>query len=185
VGQPELSPVDIRHLQASQKRQDGLGTWFATGRTKTGRKALATLSARSKRVLEAYLAKIGVELVGPIFRNRSGRPYSKDTLGDDFRDVRTAAFGPGEKRQLADFRRSGTVEAFAGDAQPEKVSAKMANTLSQSNKLHQTYSPVQLAAVRDADEARRRGRRRLREQNRGESLPPSGQKSPAGGGGEP
>ena len=36
--------------------------------------------------------KLGVELHGEanIFRNRSGAPYSKDTLGDDFRDVREA-----------------------------------------------------------------------------------------------
>jgi hypothetical protein len=172
----QLSPVDARRLQARQRRQDALGTWFATDRTKTGRAALATLSRRSTAVLDAYIAKLGAELVGPIFRNRSGRPYSKDTLGDDFRDVREMVFGADEKRQLADFRRSGTVEAFAGKATAEDVSAKMANTLSASNQLHRTYSPIQLSAVRDADAARNRGRRRLREQNRGESFPPAGPK---------
>ena len=44
----------------------------------------------------------GAELVGEaaIFRNRSGAPYSKDTLGDDFRDIRSLVFGLGERRQM-------------------------------------------------------------------------------------
>ena len=115
-------------------------------------------------MLRAYLAALPVELVGPLFRIRSGRPYSKDTLGDDFKAVRELVFGKGETRQLADFRPSGTVEALAGDAAPEKLSSKMANSLSQSNRLHKTYAPVQLASVRDTDAARRRGRAKLREQ---------------------
>jgi hypothetical protein len=115
-------------------------------------------------VLDAYLAQLAAEPVGvaPIFRNRSGRPYSKDTLGDDFRDVRTLVFGEQEKRQLADFRRSGSVEALAGDVAPEKLSSKMANSLSQSNRLQKTYAPVQLAAVRDADASRKLGRAKLK-----------------------
>jgi hypothetical protein len=160
----QLSPVDARTLRASQRRSDVVGTWFETGRTKTGRKALATLSRRAVRVLDAYLAKLGAAPIGPIFRNRSGAPYSKDTLGDDFRAVRTIVFGKGENRQLQDFRRSGTVEALAGKVAPTDLSSKMANSISQSTRLQKTYGPVQLASVRDADAARRRGRRRLREQ---------------------
>jgi hypothetical protein len=80
-------------------------------------------------------------------------------------------------RQLADFRRSGTVEASAGDAAPEKLSSKMANSLSQSNRLHKTYGPVQLASVRDTE--RRRGRAKLREQKADESRPPPAKESPA------
>jgi hypothetical protein len=41
-------------------------------------------------------------------------PYTKDKLGRDFREVRSAVFGPDERRQIQDMRRSGTVEAFAG-----------------------------------------------------------------------
>ena len=73
-------------------------------------------------------------------------------------------------RQLADFRRSGAVEAVSGDASPGKLAAKMANTLSASNRLHKTYSPAQLAQVRDVDEARKVGRARLREQNPAKSV---------------
>src|SRR5262245_50775161 len=54
----QLSPIDARRLQAAQRRRDGLGTWFETGRTKTGRSALATLSRRSERLLDAYLAEL-------------------------------------------------------------------------------------------------------------------------------
>ena len=51
-------------------------------------------------------------------------------------------------------RRSGAVEAMRGDAAPTKLSAKMANTIASSNRLHRTYIPVDVAAVRDVDEAR-------------------------------
>jgi hypothetical protein len=55
-------------------------------RAKTGRHALATLSRRTAGVFFAYLDALAAKPVGlaPIFRNRSGQPYSKDTLGDDF-----------------------------------------------------------------------------------------------------
>lgn len=160
----QLSPVDARSLKASQRRRDPVGTWFETGRTKTGRKALATLSRRAEAVLDGYLATLPAEPIGvaPLFRNRSGRPYSKDTLGDDFRAVRTLVLGAAETRTLADFRRSGSVEALAGKVAPTDLSSKMANSISQSTRLQKTYAPVQLASVRDADAARQRGRTRLR-----------------------
>jgi hypothetical protein len=139
-------------------RRGKLCVWSSTPGAK------ATLGRCAKRLLFEYLESMAAEPVGraPIFRNRSGAPYSKDTLGDDFRSVRLFVFGLVEERQLADFRRSGSVDAFAGDAPPEKVSAKMANSLSASNRLHRTYAPVQLAAVRDVDAARTRGRTKLR-----------------------
>ena len=66
------------------------------------------------RILDGYLADLGAEVVpgASIFRNRSGGAYSKDTLGDDFSDVRALVFGVGEPPTLADFRRSSTVEAI-------------------------------------------------------------------------
>jgi hypothetical protein len=174
----QLSPVDARSLKANQLRRDPVGSWFEVARAKTGRAAKATVSARAERVLRAYMDSLGVDLVGPIFRNRSGRPYTKDTLSDDFRAVRAILFGPGETRQIADFRRSGATEALAGNVPPEKLSSKMANTLSASNRLHRTYAPVQLASVRDADDARRVGRAKLREQKPDESVRAPDQKCP-------
>jgi hypothetical protein len=169
-----LSPVDARSLKASQICRDR--SWFEVDRAKTGREAKATLSRRTERILRAYLASLPVELVGPIFRNRSGRPYTKDVLGKDFRAVRAKVFSPAERRQIADFRRSGATEALAGDVPPEKLSSKMANSLSTSNKLHKTYAPIQLASVRDTDAALKVGRAKLREQTRDTKCPVAGQK---------
>ncbi len=75
------------------------------------------------------------------------------------------AFGEGEKRQLADFRRSGTVEALAGTVDPMHLSSKMANSISTSNRLHKTYGPARLSAVRAADAARQRGRGKMRDKD--------------------
>jgi hypothetical protein len=116
---------------------------------------------------------LGVELHGdaPIFRNRSGAPYSSDTLGDDFRDIRHLEFGPDENRTLADFRRSGPQEAFAGDAKLADVSHAMGNTIATSNMLFATYNPVNIISVRKVHEARIKGRRMLRK--RGRTLHPA------------
>ncbi len=170
----QLSPVDCRKLTLSQRATDGRGTVFYVDRAKTGRAAAGTLSRRSEALLDAYIAGLGYDLHdgAPIFRTRGhwqgdGRPwpsraYTKDRLSEDFRAIRTATFGPDETRQLADLRRSGAVEAFAGRAEPGLVSAKMANTLSASNRLHRTYVPVDPASVRQVDEARLRGRAAIR-----------------------
>ena len=122
------------------------------------------LNDRTLAALRAYLEIIGVELHGEayIFRNRSGAPYSSDTLGDDFRDVRLAVFGEHEKRRLADFRRSGANEAIAGDATPAALSHAMGSTLATSNALFATYCPVNLTTIRSVMDARRRGRTKLR-----------------------
>jgi len=155
-----LSPVDVRHLTPAQRIRDGQGDAFRVARAKTGRAAFATLSRPASRVLDAYLVCLGADIApnAPLFRNRSGAPYSKDTLGDDFRDVRAIVFGEGERRTLADFRRSGAVEALRGGASAEGVGTKLANDFGSSAFLQKTYAPVDLATVRKVDEARRRGR---------------------------
>jgi hypothetical protein len=47
----------------------------------------------------------------------------------------------------------------------------MSNTLSQSNAIYDTYTPVQPAAVRKADLARELGRRELPEENKSGNFP--------------
>jgi len=161
----QMSPGDVRALRASQMATAGSGTLFFTERGKTGKPVGGLLSARSLRLLGAYLTKLGVTLAGDayIFRNRSGAPYSKDTLGDDFRTVREALFGPLERRMLGhDFRRSGAVEAITGEATPAALSHAMGNTLSASNQLFATYVPVTVVTINQVAEARRKGRRALR-----------------------
>ena len=65
----------------------------------------------------------------------------------------------GERRKLgSDFRRSGAVEAIAGDATPAQLAHAMGNTLGASNALFATYLPVNLTTIRSVMEARRRGR---------------------------
>jgi hypothetical protein len=59
-------------------------------------------------------------------------------------------------------RRSGYVEGDAGGATPADASAKMANTISVSNRLHKTYNPVNVAAVERFDAARKIGRTKLK-----------------------
>ena len=110
------------------------------------------------------MAKLSAELHAdaPIFRNRSGHPYSKDTLGDDFRDIRNKVF-PGDTRRIMDIRRSGAIEAAAGQADLAVLAARMDNSIDTSKALQNTYLPKRAATVRLADEARRRGRRVLSE----------------------
>jgi hypothetical protein len=160
----QLSPGDVRTLRASQLAKHASGAVFFTARGKTGQPVGGVLSDRALAALEAYIAELGAELHGEayIFRNRSGAPYSSDTLGDDFRDVRRLVFGGREQRTLADFRRSGAVEAIAGGANAEELAHAMGNTLSASNALFATYVPVNQATLRSVLEARRRGRSRLR-----------------------
>jgi hypothetical protein len=161
----QLSPGDARSLRASQLARTATGAVFFQDRAKTGKPVGAALSDRALAALDAYIASLGVDLHGEayLFRNRSGAPYSSDTLGDDFRDVRRALFGDGENRTLADFRRSGAVEAIAGEAQPAHLAHAMGNTLATSNALFATYVPVNHASIRAVVDSRRIGRRRLRE----------------------
>jgi hypothetical protein len=169
-----LSPVDVRTLTPTQRAKDEQGAVFFLDRAKTGRAAAGTLSRWSEAILDRYLAHLGVELheATPIFWSRGGtagpkggrpwrpRPYTKDRLGEDFRHIRSLVFGERDERQLQDMRRSGAVEAVRGGASAEKLSAKMANTLSQSNRLHQTYVPADISPIRDVDQARWQGRRK-------------------------
>ena len=102
-----------------------------------------------------------------LFCTRSDAPYREDTLSHDFAKVREHVF-PGDRRRLMDLRRSGAAEVVAGKSEPGALSAKMANGIETSNSLFKAYSPVDLATVRTADEARLRGRRRMREKDEGE-----------------
>jgi hypothetical protein len=139
----------------------------ADGRTKTGRAAIGTLSARTERLVNTYLDRLQIELHpdAMLFRTRSGGAYGRETLAHDFAAVRALAF-PNDDRRLMDMRRSGVVEAVAGDAGPVGLAAKLANSIGRSNTLHKTYAPVDIEAVRGTDDARLKGRRRIRAGNK-------------------
>jgi hypothetical protein len=161
----QMSPVDVRTLRASQIAMAGHEAFF-TKRTKTDVPVGGMLREASQMRLAAYLEKLGVTLAPDafIFRNRSGAAYSKDTLGDDFRAVRLDLYGPDEKRTLADFRRSGSMEALAGQAQPAALAHVMGNSLDRCHELFRTYCPVNVVSLKDVAEARERGAKRLAEQ---------------------
>ena len=162
-----LSPGDVRALTGSQRDRDGQQRAFFSERGKTGTPVGGVLSKRAAFVLDGYLAALGVDLHNnaPIFRNRSGDRYLKNAFAEDFREVRAAEFGPLERRKMLDFRRSGAVEAIVGDADSEDLAHAMGNTLSASNQLFKTYVPVQTATVLQVHEARKQGRRKLRQGN--------------------
>jgi hypothetical protein len=156
-----------------------------------GEPALGTLARRSQRLVEAFVAGLDFDQLdnAPIFRtkgfkpkSKGGRPrlpvpYTKNSLIDDFADLRRTVFGQAEKRRLMDMRRTGAVEANAGGASVEAIAAKMANSIDQNRKLQKTYMPVNVAAVRAADEARKVGRRRrASEQNEFKKLKLGGEK---------
>ena len=167
----QMSPVDVRTLRASQMATASRGDVFFTNRAKTDQPVGGALREASILRLASYLEKLGITLAPDafIFRNRSGVPYSKDTLGDDFRDVRLDLLGPAERRTLADFRRSGGIEAVAGEAPVGPLAQTMGNTLDKCHELFRTYCPVNAVSLQIVAEARQRGARRLaaRAQNGG------------------
>ena len=172
----------LEPLPSASATRDASGTWFEISRTKTGRDGVLTLSRRTERLLDWYLAHQfgGAEPISniTIFRTKGyapgpkgGRPrggalYTKNSLAEDFRAVRAAEF-PGDTRKMLDFRRSGSVEAVAGGVEGMVLSAKLSNSLAESKKLEQTYVPIQVEMVRSADDARRIGRQRLRKNKTG------------------
>jgi integrase len=173
-----FSPVDARTLTPSQAVTSGQDMAFLIQRGKTGEPAIGTLSRRAQRLVEAYVRSMPYDLHddAPIFRTkgyaptakggrpRNSVPYTKDSLVSDFADARKRVFGSDDKRRLMDARRSGAVEANAGGASVESLAAKMGNSIDENKKLQATYMPVNIAAVRAADDARRIGRKKLGEE---------------------
>lgn len=176
----QMSPGDVRALTAGQMARTRAGAAFFTERGKTAAPVGGILSRRATALLDAYLARLDVTLLddAPILRSRGlptttskggrprpGVPYTKDILASEFRTIRAAVFGEGEKRQLIDIRRSGAVEAITGGAEAEHLALAMGNTLSASNLLYETYVPTNLTVIREVHEARRKGRQKLRGEN--------------------
>ena len=138
---------------------------FAVARAKTGAAALGTLCMRTQRLLAVYIDGLGAALLpdAPLLRHRSGGAYTKECLNKDVAKVRATVFGLTETRKIMDMRRSGAVEAMAGQVDEGALAAKMANTIDQARELQRTYLPVDPVSVARADEARLRGRHRLRQ----------------------
>jgi hypothetical protein len=158
-----MSPVDVRTLRASQMAISVDGAFFFTERAKTSKPVGGILRPDTVLRLTDYIERLGVTLAPDafVFRNRSGAPYSKDTLGDDFHDVRRDLYGVEETRTLADFRRSGATEAVAGNASPAALAHALGNSLDRCHALFKTYCPVSLPSLREVQAAREIGAKRL------------------------
>ena len=133
----------------------------AGGREKTGVAVIGTLSRLGDAMVRSYLKDLGLELTAEafLFRTRTKQPYRDTVLSHDFQAIR-AMIDPTDKRQLRDVRRSATTEAFRGGADSKSVSQKFGNSIDRSSFLFKTYNPVDLEQVRQADQARVRGRRK-------------------------
>jgi hypothetical protein len=166
------SPVDVRTLRASQMATSTDGAFFFTERAKTDKPIGGILRPDTVLRLTDYIEALGVAMAPDafVFRNRSGAPYSKDTLGDDFRDVRADLYGPDEKRTMADFRRSGATEAVAGNASPAALAHALGNSLDRCHALFRTYCPISLPSLKAVAEAREIGSKRLAEGQKGHKM---------------
>jgi hypothetical protein len=153
-----FSPVDARKLAKEHASPEG----FRIARAKTGKPAIGTLTARTRRLVESYLRDAPETVAGaPLFRNRSGAVYSKYTLGDDFRAIRGMVFH-NDTRKLMDVRRPGAVEALAGGVTADQIGGKLANSIATNRELERTYLPGSAAVVQLVDAGRRRGRAAIR-----------------------
>lgn len=173
----QLSPGDVRLMTASQI--EGLNEGLVS-RHKTGTVVGGLLCARTQRLLATYLETISPRPIadarlflsrGFVPTGKGGRPYapspmSKNKMVDDFQVIRAAEFGPTERRQMQDMRRSGAVEAISGGAGAEQLSHAMGNTLSASNQLFKTYVPVDITSIEDVRDARQKGREKMRRKRR-------------------
>lgn len=154
-----MSPVDARTLLPAQRIYAGKLQAFAITRGKTDASAFAPITKRAARVIDAYLAdRKVIEIDKPIFRTRRGAAYTKNSLAEDFRDIRKMVF-PGDERTLADMRRSGALEAAAGQVDPKALSDVMGNDIDKSRFLQKTYQPAQIATAATVSDARLRGRK--------------------------
>ena len=94
-----FSPVDCRTVTPTQWFTDKTGSFFVKYRQKMGAtdegaaQAIGTLSRRTERLIEVYLAGLGTDVLpeAPMFRNQKGTAYSKDALCRSFRKVLKAA----------------------------------------------------------------------------------------------
>jgi hypothetical protein len=158
-----FSPIDVWTLRPRQLKRDAGGWYVHRERTKTDKEAFAAISEQLAEDLSDYLERQDRAQADetPILRQRDGNAYrSKDTFGDDFRDVRSIAY-PGDTRQFMDIRRSANVEADAAGADKKTMGELLANGLADSRFLDETYTPPTVAKAREVAEKRLQGRAKL------------------------
>lgn len=194
----QLSPGDVPALTRSQVARSGTGALFFTERGKTGAAVSGALGRRSTAILSGYLSQLGFDLHddAPLFWTAGSMPgpnggrrylpqaYDGELFAKHFALLRSEVFGPKERRQLLDFRRSGAVEAIMGGATREDLGTAMGNGIAKNDELFRTYVPTNTAMLTGFQKKRQVGRQKLRE-NESEGKVPTrrlGQSQPGKGG---
>lgn len=156
-----VSPVDVRTLTRAMVHEDRHGLYIERKRTKTGVGILTDLDDDTARRLKAYLNGTPTTLGdAPIIRQqKTGKAFSdRHDFARRFATIRKAAFGPEEKRQMRDIRRSANVEADLGGASADDRAKILGNALNKDPKLERTYTPPTLAKARELRKSREQGR---------------------------
>ena len=136
----QLSPIDIRSLTPAQDVRDVRGLTFLLEPAKTGRAAAGTLSRRSEMIVD-FMSPASASNCWPIRRFFAiDRAAPTQRIRWEMISALCALpYSDRKTRTLADFRRSGAIEAAAGGADAGTIAAKMANTLSASNAFTSLY----------------------------------------------
>lgn len=156
-----VSPVDVRTLTRSMVFEDRAGLYIERKRSKTGVAILTDLDDHTARRLKAYLNGTPTTIGdAPIIRQENSGKAFKDRhdFARRFATIRKAAFGPDEKRQMRDIRRSANVEADLGGASKDDRATILGNALNKDPKLDRTYTPPTLAKARELRKQREAGR---------------------------
>lgn len=163
-----MSPVDVRTLPISALKSNAESFFIETKRQKTGKDVFAAISNALGEALLNYIEALPADQLpsNPILRTtRNQAPYRKVRFTDEFAIVRKLTFGPDEKRQMRDIRRSGNVEADLGGAEAEDRAEILANTLHKDSALDAIYTPPTVAKARKLSKKRELGRELLAQES--------------------
>lgn len=156
-----VSPVDVRTLTRAMVFEDTGGLYIHRPRSKTQVEIFVDLDDDTARRLKAYLNGTPTTLpTVPIIRGeRDGKAFTnRHEFARRFATIRKATFGPDEKRQMRDIRRSANVEADLGGADKGARAEILGNALNVDPKLERTYTPPTLAKARELRKQRETGR---------------------------
>lgn len=156
-----VSPVDVRTLSRSMVFEDKGGLYINRDRSKTGVGIFVDLDDKTARRLRLYMKGTPATLGdAPIIRQETTGKAFKDRhdFARRFATIRKAAFGPDEKRQMRDIRRSANVEADLGGASADDRAEILGNALNTDAKLERTYTPMTVAKARELRKQREAGR---------------------------
>ena len=151
-----LRPVDIRNLTCNQIGSDRV----TLTQVKTEKVTHLPIWPETVEAIERYLRKIGVQPLpnAVLLRTRRGRPYTKDYLAKEIRNVLTKAKIP-KAVQLRDLRRTASKERAESDATEAEIAAAGGWSIERGSQILDVYNPRTFKLARKAQEKRRRNKR--------------------------